>query len=155
MGLPAGRTIGAASGQMGREGCREGRGLEIDSWGSTFTLDPPMVLSWVEEGGRVMKNAKRAKERKERRDGGRRERRGWVIVTWNVRNVGVRENNRAILRRIAERVVREGWEIVLVSELKAEEEGVVWMGDQESEVVLIQSGRAGVVLRGKCLGEVD
>ena len=45
-------------------------------------------------------------------------------------------------------MVREGLEVVLVSELKAEEEGVVWMGDEESEVVLIDSGRAGVCIEG-------
>ena len=40
---------------------------------------------------------------------------------------------------------------MLVSELKEEEERVMWMGDEESEVVLIPSERAGVVLRWDAL----
>lgn len=74
-----------------------------------------------------------------------------VIVTWNVRRLSVRENNRRRLRRVAERVVRENWEVVLVSELKAEESGVVWLGEEEEEVVLIHGRKAGVMLRGAAL----
>ena len=37
---------------------------------------------------------------------------------------------------------------MLVSKLKAKEERVLWMGVEGSEVALIHSRRAGVVLRG-------
>lgn len=45
-----------------------------------------------------------------------------VIVTWNVRRLGVRETYRKRLRRVAERMNKEKWEVVLMTELKAEED---------------------------------
>ena len=50
---------------------------------------------------------------------------------------------------MAERVRREGWEMVLLTELRADEEGVVWLG-----VVLIQGKKAGLMLRGEALENV-
>ena len=46
---------------------------------------------------------------------------------------------------------REGWEVVLVNELRAQVEGVVWLGQGEEAVVLVHSARAGVLLRGEVL----
>lgn len=45
-----------------------------------------------------------------------------VIVTWNVRRLSVRETYRKRLRRVAERMNKEKWEVVLMTELKAEED---------------------------------
>ena len=71
-----------------------------------------------------------------------------VIVTWNVQGMSVRENNRARMRKVAEKIVREGWEIVCLTEIRAECEGVVWLGEDECRVVLIHGKRSGVMLRG-------
>ena len=51
-----------------------------------------------------------------------------LVVTWNVRRLSVRETNRRRLRSVAERVRQEVWEMVLLTELRADEEGVVWLG---------------------------
>ena len=51
------------------------------------------------------------------------------IVSWNLQNVSLREENRRRLRRVCERIEREGWEIVLVQELSAVGNGVVWLGE--------------------------
>ena len=53
------------------------------------------------------------------------------IVTWNVQGMSVRENNRNRMRRVVDRIVREGWEIVCLTELRAEGEGIVWLGEDE------------------------
>jgi len=50
---------------------------------------------------------------------------GRVVVTWNLQGVSVREQTRARLRRVFERIRIEGWEIMCVTELRAEREGVV------------------------------
>ena len=71
-----------------------------------------------------------------------------VIVTWNVQGMSVRENNRARMRKVAEKIVREEWEIVCLTEIRAECEGVVWLGEDECRVVLIHGKRSGVMLRG-------
>ena len=42
-------------------------------------------------------------------------------------------------------------EMVLLTELRADEEGVVWLGEDEERVVLIHGRKAGVMLRGEAL----
>ena len=74
-----------------------------------------------------------------------------LVVTWNVRKLSVRETNRRRLRSVAERVRQERWERVLLTELRADEEGVVWLGEDEERVVLIHGKKAGVMLRGEAL----
>ena len=54
-----------------------------------------------------------------------------LVVTWNVRRLSVRETNRRRMKSVAERVRQEGWEMVLLTELRADEEGVVWLGEDE------------------------
>ena len=46
---------------------------------------------------------------------------------------------------------RKGWEMVLLTELRADEEGVVWLGEDKERVVLIHGKKAGVMLRGEAL----
>ena len=74
-----------------------------------------------------------------------------LVVTWNVRRLSVRETNRRRLRSVAERVRQERWEMVLSTELRADEEGVVWLGEDEERVVLIHGKKTGVMLRGEAL----
>ena len=96
----------------------------------------------------VRRKAERVqRDRSVGREGGRET----LITTWNVRRVSVRENNRRRLRRIAERVIKEKWEVVLLTELKAEEDGVVWLGEEEEEVALVHGKKAGIMLRGTAL----
>ena len=73
------------------------------------------------------------------------------IVTWNLRNVSLREENRRRLRDVCERIEREGWEIVLVQELSAVGNGVIWLGEGVNRVALIHSLRVGIILRGSSL----
>ena len=57
-----------------------------------------------------------------------------AVVTWNLQRVSLREQNRGRLRRVAEWVEQRGWEVVLVTELFGEGEGVIWMGENGSRV---------------------
>ena len=52
---------------------------------------------------------------------------------------------------MAERVRQEKWEMVQLTELRADEDGVVWLGEGEERVVLIHGKKAGVMLRGEAL----
>ena len=58
-----------------------------------------------------------------------------VIVTWNVQGMSVRENNRMRMRRVSDKIVSEGWEVACLTEIRAESEGVVWLGEDECRVV--------------------
>ena len=60
-----------------------------------------------------------------------------VLVTWNVQGMSVRENNKNRMRRVVDRIVREGWEVVCLTELRAEREGIVWLGQDECRMVVV------------------
>ena len=116
------------------------------------------------EGRRERRRIRRViyrRERRERRAGGvgrvnagRGQRvRVRKIVTWNVRRLSMREHNRERLRRILDEIGRQGWEIVLMTEIRADEKGVVWLGGDEERVAVIHSERAAIVLRGQALEE--
>ena len=74
-----------------------------------------------------------------------------TVVTWNLQRVSLREQNRGRLRRVAEWVEQRGWEVVLVTELFGEGEGVIWMGEDEHRTALVHGRKAGVLLRGAAL----
>ena len=59
--------------------------------------------------------------------------RNWkrVEMRWNVRRLSVRETNRRRLRRVTERAIRERCDMVLLTELLAEEGGMVWLGKDD------------------------
>ena len=65
----------------------------------------------------------------------------------------MREHNRDRLRRILDEIGRQEWEIVLMTEIRADEKGVVWLGGDEERVAVIHSERAAIVLRGQALEE--
>ena len=65
----------------------------------------------------------------------------------------LREHNRDRLRRILDEIGRQGWEIVLMTEIRADEKGVVWLGGDEERVAVIHSERAAIVLRRQALEE--
>ena len=68
-------------------------------------------------------------------------------MTWNVRRMTMRDHNRKRLRSVCERIQWEEWEVVLLSALKADKNGMVLLGEEE-ECVVIRAKKAGIVLRG-------
>ena len=74
-----------------------------------------------------------------------------TVVTLNLQRVSLREQNRGRLRRVAEWVEQRGWEVVLVTELFGEGEGVIWMGKNEQRTALVHGRKAGVLLKGTAL----
>ena len=55
-------------------------------------------------------------------------------MTWNVQGLSLRENNRERLLRVLERVRLNDWEIVCLTELRAESSGVLWLGEGDDGV---------------------
>lgn len=73
------------------------------------------------------------------------------VVTWNVQGMSVRGNNRDRTRIIMDRIIREGWEIVCLTEITAERDGVVWLGEDEFRLVFVHGMKSGVLLRGEAM----
>ena len=73
------------------------------------------------------------------------------VVTWNVQRMSLTERRKEKARGVADYARRSGWDAVLLSEVRAERKGVVWLGEEEEKVVIVHSEKAGVLLRGELL----
>ena len=85
--------------------------------------------------------------REERREG--KKKKIYSIVTWNVQRMSLRDYHKRKAKIVAEYVRKQNWDAVLLSELKADRPGVVWLG--EGDIAIIHSERAGIMLRGELL----
>ena len=112
------------------------------------------------EEGKAARRERRRKRRSERREARRSAevaavsegvREEVAVVTWNVQRMSMVSGRRRKARAVAEVARQSGWDVVLLSELRAEGDGVVWMGDDDHRVVIVHSRRAGVLLRGEML----
>ena len=108
----------------------------------------------TEEGKRRRRERKRLRrqERREERAQARtKEVREIVVVAWNVQRMSLVSRVKQKARSVAEYARKCGWDVVLLSEVWAEGEGVVWMGEEEERVAIGHGERAGVLLRGEAL----
>ena len=74
-----------------------------------------------------------------------------MITTWNLQGVSTRDRNRNRLKRVVAHAKERNWEIVLISEIRAADEGVIWLGEDETRAAVIHSKRGGVILQGDAL----
>ena len=65
----------------------------------------------------------------------------------------MRENNRRGLKRTIGFIRKREWEITLISEVRAEGPGVIWLGKDEETTAVIHSQKCGIILRGSALNE--
>ena len=76
---------------------------------------------------------------------------GCEIFTWNTQRISVRGNNRNRMRMVLDRIAGQGWELVCLTELKLEGEGVALLGEDEYRVAVVHGWKRGVLLRGEAL----
>ena len=101
--------------------------------------------------GKVERNKRRMAKRRGRRRA--TEKPIVPIVTWNLQGISMRERNRARLKNTIGYIAKQGWEITMLSEIRADRMGVIWMGAGEETTAVIHSLRCGVILRGSALDE--
>ena len=97
------------------------------------------------------RKARRQEKREERAQAKVSEVREIVVVAWNVQRMSLVSREKRKARSVAEYARKCGWDVVLLSEVWAEGEGVVWMGEEEERVAIVHSEKAGVLLRGDAL----
>ena len=73
------------------------------------------------------------------------------IITWNLQGISMRETNRRRLRNVIGYIRQQRWQVTLITELRAENEGTIWMGEEDEEVAIIHSKRSGIILMGELL----
>ena len=126
------------------------RSKEID-WRLLTIEKNPGPRDMTEEGKR-----RRLDKRKEKRQQKREKKRiekynNLRIVTWNVQRMSVGTNNKRKLRSVISYAEKNKWDVVLLSEIRADSNGVVWLGENDNLVAVIHSEKAGIMLRGELL----
>ena len=71
-----------------------------------------------------------------------------VTVTWNVLGMFLERTIGLESGWVADKVVREAWEVVSLTEFRAEVEGRVCLSENACRIVFIQTVRSGVSVEG-------
>ena len=74
-----------------------------------------------------------------------------VVVTWNVQGMSLRGLWKRKAKLVAQMAKEQGWDAVLLTEIKADGVGVVWMGQDEELAAIIHAEKAAILLRGELL----
>ena len=101
------------------------------------------------KAARGRKSEDRAQLKRDEAAGRRKEE--LVVVTWNVLGMSLRGLWKMKVKSVAKFAGDAGWDAVLLSELRADGEGVVWMGQDAGLVAIVHGEKAGILLRGELL----
>ena len=71
------------------------------------------------------------------------------IVTWNLQGVSMNERNRRRLREVVNYCILRRWKVVLMSEVTAEDTGMIWFGEGKMGAVVIHSRKSAILLTGE------
>ena len=115
----------------------------------------PRKRNKTEEGKirrRERRKLRRLEKRQERQEEiNRQENRFVDIVAWNVQRMSVGTRNKRKAKTVAEEMIKKEWDVILLAEVRGENRGVVWLGEDEKKVVIVHSEKATVMLRGRWL----
>ena len=75
------------------------------------------------------------------------------VVTWNLQGISTRNQNCSRLRSAVEHARQQKWKAVMISEIRLEQEGIIWLGDKPNQAIVIHSQECGVLLLGDLLEE--
>ena len=121
------------------------------------TIHPnPGPRDKTEEGKRRRRERRyeRRKEKKLVKEQERRRRENIVnITTWNVQKMSLGGRNLRKAKDIAKYAKKQKWEAVLLSEVRANGRGTIWLGEGENQTVIAYSEKAAILLSGRFLEE--
>ena len=111
------------------------------------------------EEGKQARRERRKNKRKEKRDERQKKKEEHIlekektvnIVTWNVQGMSLGTNNKRKLKSVAEYTRRNNWDAVLLTEVRAQGNGTVWLGEEEDLTAVCYTERAAILLRGHLL----
>ena len=116
----------------------------------TGRVDEAKKLRREKRKVRRKRNSDRKKERK------RQERLGKVkeelrVVTWNVQGMSLRGRWKRKVKTVVNIAKEQEWDAVMLTEINADGDGVVWLGQDEELAAIVHSEKAAILLRGELL----
>ena len=104
------------------------------------------------QGGRyVARKIRRDRRRKARRGAQIRDEEVITVATWNLQGVSLRANRMERMRRACQCIQKRGWEVTLLTELRSEAFGTMWLGDGRRRMAVVHSKTTGMAIQGKAL----
>ena len=94
---------------------------------------------------------KAEKERKAKEAEDEKKKKNLKIATWNVQRMSLGTRNKRKAKSVAQFASNQGWNAVLLSEVRAENKGTIWMGEEEERTAIIYTKKAAVMLSGYLL----
>ena len=73
------------------------------------------------------------------------------IVTWNTQGMSTSERNRRKCKSIVKYSADHNWDAVLLTELRSETDGVIWLGEEDELSAIIHGKKSGILIRGEIL----
>ena len=117
-----------------------------------MTIHPNPGPATEEERRRKRERRKeRRKERRQKKLQKKLEKKDLRIATWNVQRMSLGTFNKRKAKSVAAYAEKEKWDLVLLSEVRAERKGVEWLGEGEHLTAIIHSKKAGILIRGPVL----
>ncbi len=116
------------------------------------TIHPnPGPSDKTEEGKRMRRERRKNRriEKRQARVNQNKEDQMLNIIAWNAQRVSLRQQNRRKLRAIAEKARKNNWDAVLISEVKSESQGTIWLGEDENLVAVTYTNKAAILMRGR------
>ena len=117
----------------------------------TIHPNPGPGRNKTEEGKAQRRERRKEKRKEKRRETNNNNSTKYNIITWNVQRMSLGTFNKRKAKTVAEKAKKEGWDAVLLSEVRAEKEGVAWIGEGRDLTAIIFSEKAGILLRGDLL----
>ncbi|MCP3661889.1 MAG: hypothetical protein GY696_05230 [Gammaproteobacteria bacterium] len=115
----------------------------------TIHPNPGPGRNKTEEGKQARRERRRTRRQEKRKKTDKIVK--YNITTWNVQRMSLGTMNKEKARKVAEKARKENWDAVLLSEVRAERNGVAWFGEGENLTAIVFSEKAGVLLRGVLL----
>ena len=105
------------------------------------------------EEGRENRRLRRAELREKKSKKKREEQEGkdLNVATWNVQGMSLGTFNRRKLRAVVDFSRKQGWELVMLTEVRARREGTIWLGEGENLTAVTYSEKAAILMRGRAL----
>ena len=110
----------------------------------------PGIRNKTEEG-KKLRRERRKEKRQEKRKVKKSNKARYNITTWNVQRMSLGTMNKRKARTVADKARKDGWDAILLTEVRAEREGVAWIGEGKDLTAIVFSEKAGILLRGDLL----
>ena len=128
------------------------RALEAEIKSQLATIHPNPGPRDKTEAGKERRRERRKEKRKEKREEKEKNKdKSLKIATWNVQRMSLGTRNKRKAKAVTSYAIKKDWDAVLLSEVRSERRGTVWLGEDENLTAITFTNKAAILMRGRVL----